>query len=80
MTQKTISLNEKAYKTLKKVKEKNESYSDLILRLCASQEQSLKEDFLLKFIGVFKEDADYWEKISNQIVTDRERHLTSEEG
>ena len=80
MTQKTISLNGNAYKHLKKLKKKSESYSDLILRLCASQEQSFNEDFLLKFIGVFKNDSDYWENFDNKILKDREHHLTSEEG
>ena len=79
MTQKTISLNEEAYKRLKDLKRKKESYSDLILRLCTSQEKTRKEDFILKFIGVFKEDAGNWEKFSHQILKNREEHLTSEE-
>jgi len=80
MTQKTISLNEKAYKKMKKLKKKGESYSDLVLRLCDAQEQSDEEDILLKLIGSFKEDADYWEKVETQIQRSRNAHLTSEEG
>lgn len=45
MTQKTISLNEKAYKVLRKFKGNKESYSDLIIRLC---EVSLK---IIRTIG-----------------------------
>lgn len=79
MTQKTISLNEKAYKKLKNLKKRGETYSDLVLRLSASQEQSDEDDILLKLIGSFKGDADYWEKIEQQIQQSRDAHLTSEE-
>ena len=80
MTQKTISLNEKAYKKMKKLKKEGESYSDLVLRLCSSKEQSDEEDILLKLIGAFKEDSDYWEKVEKQILASRTSHLTEEEG
>ncbi len=79
MGQKTISLNEKAYKKLKKLKKEGESYSDLVLRLCTSEEKTDEEDILLKFIGAFKGDALYWEKVEQQIQKNREAHLTSEE-
>lgn len=79
MTQKTISLNEKAYKKLKKLKRKGETYSDLILRLCNSQEISERDDILLKLIGAFKDNDEYWEKIEKQIQENRSTHLTSEE-
>ncbi|MHA1145679.1 MAG: antitoxin VapB family protein [Candidatus Helarchaeota archaeon] len=79
MTQKTISLNEKAYAKLKKIKKKGETYSDLILRLCISQEQSDEDDLLLKLIGAFKEDADYWEQVEKQVQQSRETHLISED-
>lgn len=38
MTQKTISLNEKAYRWLMKFKRDDEDDSDLIIRLCNTQE------------------------------------------
>lgn len=79
MTQKTISLNEKAYKKLKKYKKEKENYSDLIIRLCESQEQKEEEDFLLKYIGAFKDNAEYWEKFEEAIQKERNKHLTSEE-
>jgi len=78
MTQKTISLNEKAYKKLKKYKKVKESYSDLIVRLCESQEKKVEEDFLLKYIGTFKDNDEYWEKFEDVIQNERNKHLTSE--
>ncbi|TFG01751.1 MAG: hypothetical protein EU540_02990 [Promethearchaeota archaeon] len=79
MTQKTISLNEKAYKILRKFKKDKESYSDLIIRLCDVQEKKENEDILLKYIGVFKDNSDYWEQVEKEIQKERDLHLTSEE-
>ncbi|HEY0087431.1 MAG TPA: antitoxin VapB family protein [Candidatus Lokiarchaeia archaeon] len=79
MTQKTISLNEKAYKILRKFKGNKESYSDLIIRLCEVQEKEDKEDILLKYIGLFKDNSDYWEQVEKEIQKERNLHLTSEE-
>ncbi len=79
MYQKTISLNEKTYKKLKKMKGPNETYSDLILRLCALQEKVEEEDILLKFAGAFKDNAVQWEGIAKKIQDNRDRHLINEE-
>ncbi|MBN1803527.1 MAG: hypothetical protein JW891_18600 [Candidatus Lokiarchaeota archaeon] len=79
MTQKTISLNLKAYKKLKKFKKEKESYSDLILRLCNTQESKNNEDILLKYVGVFKDDEEYWKEVEDTIQEERNRHLISEE-
>ncbi|MFX1259285.1 MAG: antitoxin VapB family protein [Promethearchaeota archaeon] len=79
MTQKTISLNEKAYKRLRKFKRDKESYSDLIIRLCDTQENKEKGDILLKYMGLFKNNSDDWEKVEKEIQKERERYLTSEE-
>ena len=77
MTQKTISLNEKSYKILKKLKKRYEFYSDLITRLCNLQDPSLN-DPLLEYSGIFSEDADLWEEIEETIRNHRNSHLTSE--
>ncbi|MCK4380619.1 MAG: antitoxin VapB family protein [Candidatus Lokiarchaeota archaeon] len=76
MTQKTISLNEKSYKMLKKLKKENESYSDLIIRLCSMQDPFLK-DPLLEFSGIFSEDNELWEEIEQVIKSYRNLHLTN---
>ena len=78
MTQKTISLNEKAYKRLKKFKKDKESYSDLIIRLCNTQENEEKEDILLKYMGLFKDNSEYWEKVEKEIQKEQEHQLISE--
>lgn len=77
MTQKTISLNENSYKQLKKLKKKNESYSDLIIRLCNLRNPVLN-DPLLEFSGIFSEDEELWEEIENIIQNHRKSHLTNE--
>ena len=77
MTQKTISLNEKSYKLLKKLKKKNESYSDLIIRLCGTQNPS-QNDPLLEYAGIFSEDKEFWEEIEKIIKDHRESNLTSD--
>ena len=79
MTQKTISLNEKAYKKLRKFKKSKESFSDLIIRLCDTKEKEEKEDILLKYVGLFKDNSADWEKVEKEIQKERDRHLISEE-
>jgi predicted CopG family antitoxin len=79
MTQKTISLNEKAYKKLRKFKKSKESFSDLIIRLCDTKDKVEKEDILLKYIGLFKDNSADWEKVEKEIQKERDRHLISEE-
>ena len=76
MTQKTISLNEKSYKMLKRLKKENESYSDLIIRLCSMQDPFLK-DPLLEFSGIFSDDNDLWEEIESLIKTYRSSYLAN---
>ena len=77
MTQKTISLNENSYKQLKKLKKKNESYSDLIIRLCNLRNPVLN-DPLLEFSGIFSEDEELWVEIESFIQNHRKSHLTNE--
>jgi len=79
MTQKTISLNEKAYKRLRRFKKERESYSDLIMRLCNTQENDEKGDILLKYVGLFKDNSEYWEEVEKEIQEERNSHLSSEE-
>lgn len=78
MTQKTISLNENSYKQLKKLKKKNESYSDLIIRLCNLRNPVLN-DPLLEFSGIFSEDEELWVEIEKIIQNHRKSHLTNED-
>ncbi len=77
MTQKTISLNEKSYKLLSKLKKKNESYSELIMRLCALQDPS-QYDPLLEFRGILRENGDLWKDIEKLIKQNRYEHLIDE--
>jgi predicted CopG family antitoxin len=79
MTQRTISLNEKAYTMLKKAKQEAESYSEAIIRLVKETEESSRGDILLKLAGSFKENADEWKRIESEITDSRGRHLTSED-
>ncbi len=70
MTQKTISLNEKAYALLNNVKKKNESFSELIIRLCSLQ----LKDPLLEYAGILSEDKDFLNRIEKLV----KEHLTDE--
>jgi len=64
---KVISLSEKAYGTLRKLKRPNESFSDLVLRM-AGQEHGKS---ILEFAGAWKgNDID---EVFVQIMKDRER-------
>ena len=69
MTQKTISLTEKAYKLLKKEKGKDESFSQLIERLILKKENSW-----LKMQNQF--DPELWEGLSEKLAKKREENLT----
>jgi predicted CopG family antitoxin len=64
---KVISLSERAYATLKKLKRPKESFSDLVLRM-ASQEDRKS---ILEFAGTWK-GSDI-EEVFSQIKKDRER-------
>jgi len=70
MTQKTISLPEDVYLSLKRQKRKGESFSELISRLL--QEKQLQEKNLEKLAGCLKED-DEWDKVLEDIYEYRKR-------
>jgi predicted CopG family antitoxin len=78
MTQRTISLNEKAYVMLKKAKQKSESYSEIVIRLCKEKEKYMHDDIMLKLAGCFKDDAEEWKRIEASIARSRDAHMTSE--
>jgi len=66
---KVISLSEEAYKTLKTIKGNN-SFSELVIELV---NEKPKNKSLIDFFGVFKENADEWEKIKKNIYEDRKK-------
>jgi predicted CopG family antitoxin len=64
---KVISLSERAYGTLKKLKRPNESFSDVVLRMTGQEDKKS----ILEFAGSWKgNDID---EIFAQIMKDRER-------
>jgi predicted CopG family antitoxin len=64
---KVISLSERAYVTLKKLKRPNESFSDVVLRMTGQDDRKS----ILEFAGTWKgNDID---EIFSQIMKDRER-------
>jgi predicted CopG family antitoxin len=64
---KVISLSEKAYGTLRKLKRKDESFSDVVLRL--SEEE--KRESILQFSGAWEgDDIDH---VFATIMKDRKR-------
>jgi predicted CopG family antitoxin len=64
---KVISLSERAYGTLKKLKRSNESFSDLVLRMAGEGDRNS----ILEFAGTWK-GSDI-EHVFSQIMKDRER-------
>ena len=79
MKQKTISLNTKAYTTLRRFKQAKESFSDLVIRLCNEQDRSNSEDILLRYAGIFKDSAGEWARAQEQIEKSRNAHMIDEE-
>lgn len=68
MTQKTIDISEEVYKKLEKLKSKDESISNFILRLINEKEIS---NSIEEFAGVFEEDSEEWEEIEKILYEDR---------
>jgi predicted CopG family antitoxin len=64
---KVISLSEKAYSTLKKLKRPTESFSDLVLRMAGQGDRKS----ILEFAGTWK-GSDI-EEVFSRIMKDRER-------
>jgi predicted CopG family antitoxin len=64
---KVISLSERAYGTLRKLKRPNESFSDLVLRMAGQEDRKS----ILEFAGTWK-GGDI-EEVFSQIMKDRER-------
>lgn len=69
---KVISLSEKAYSNLKKIKGAKESFSDVVLKLIGSNKPSIFE-----FAGMFKEDHEL-DKIFQEVHKDRKKFATRE--
>jgi predicted CopG family antitoxin len=69
---KVISLSEKAYGMLKKLKRGDESFSDVVLRL--SQEE--KRESILRFSGAWK--GDDIDDVFEVIMKDRKRATSRE--
>jgi len=64
---KVISLSERAYGTLRKLKRPNESFSDLVLRMAGQQDRKS----ILEFAGAWK--GDDIDAVFAQVMKDRER-------
>ncbi|HDZ18661.1 MAG TPA: hypothetical protein ENH75_10235 [archaeon] len=69
MTQKTISLSERAFKLLKKEKREGESFSNLIERLVSKK----KNPWLMM---EKKFDPELWEGLEEKLTKVREENLT----
>ena len=65
---KVISLSNKAYESLKKLKEEKDSFSDIVLKLINKE----KKKSLLEFAGVWK-NANEMDKIFERIFNERYR-------
>ena len=70
MTHRTIDLPEKIYKELIKLKQKDESVSEVIFRLI-KKEKPIKS--IKKYAGIFQNSSEEWEAIEKTIYKDRLR-------
>ncbi len=66
MTQKTLSLTREAYERLSRLKKKDESFSQLILRLTGTANRNE----IMAFAGIWKDDSE-WDAIEAQIYQRR---------
>ena len=64
---KVISLSEKAYGTLKKLKREGESFSDVVLRLS----EEVKRESIVRFSGAWK--GDDIDEVFETVLKDRKR-------
>ena len=69
---KPVTLSNEAYEALKKVKGKDMSFSDVVLKLI---EHSNSERDFNKFAGILKAQASELEKFKVQIEEDRARNI-----
>ena len=68
MTHKTIDISEEVYKKLKKLKSKDESISNFILRFINEKEIS---NSIEEFAGIFEDNSEEWEEIEKILYEDR---------
>ena len=72
MTQKTISLPENVYNSLKKQKKERETYADLISRLLNEKQQQQPSSDISQFYGQLEEeDKGEWDQIEDSIYKNR---------
>lgn len=72
MPQKTIALPERVYRSLSKLKRKEETYSDVIQRLMEeSQGKKNHPDIAMYYGKLEEEDSGEWDKIEEEIYQNR---------
>ena len=77
MTQKTISLPQDVYNQLKRLKDQDESYGELVMRLINEHEKKPGDVAIESFASAFgDEDSDDWGEIE-RILYQKRRFSTS---
>ncbi|MEM2131412.1 MAG: antitoxin VapB family protein [Candidatus Woesearchaeota archaeon] len=69
---KVISLSDDAYELLKSLKDKGESFSEVVRKIAN------RKKHLYEFAGILKDQNEEWEKISKIIYEDRKRSKLKE--
>nr|MDO8098544.1 antitoxin VapB family protein [Candidatus Njordarchaeota archaeon] len=69
---KIVSLSEKAYESLKKLKRDGESFSDVVTRLTSGEEPKSLLPFAGKWVG------DDLEKVFHRVMEDRKKSVSRE--
>ncbi|MEK6844581.1 MAG: antitoxin VapB family protein [Nanoarchaeota archaeon] len=68
---KVISLSNEAYIRLKTMKG-NKSFSDIVVEL-VEEKRGKRKKSIMEFVGLWKEDADYWENFKKKIRESRNK-------
>jgi predicted CopG family antitoxin len=64
---KVISLSNEAYERLKALKNGEKSFSDVVIEITPK----VKKKSIMDFVGMWKDDSDYWEKFEKDIRRSR---------
>ena len=64
---KVISLSNEAYERLKALKKADMSFSDIVIEITPK----IKKKSIVDFVGIWKDDSDYWEKFEKDVRRSR---------
>ena len=67
---KVVSLSNEAYRKLKAIKG-DRSFSEIVVEIVDNRKEKKKS--IMDFVGIWKEDSDYWENFKKEIRKSRDK-------